>query len=115
MVTAPAHTVVKPRVVHTPKVENQAAAPLPSSGSGDFTEHVGTCDVKLQVRRDDSMHVTEAIEYDFGDGPFPSSRRAGITASPLLRSGSPTRAGTWFEDRGPGHDRQRGQDLRRRQ
>ena len=65
---APAYASAKSRAAPPLRVETRTS---PSYDSNYLTEHIETYDVKMQVRRDGSMHVTEAIKYDFGDGPYP--------------------------------------------
>lgn len=72
VVAAPAYAAVEPKATHHSKVKSETPTPSsPSNGSNDLTEHIEAYDVSLQVRRDGGMHVTEAIEYDFGGGADP--------------------------------------------
>lgn len=74
VVAAPAYAGAKPKVTHTPKAADDSPTwSPPSYDANSYTEHIESYDVKLQVQRDGSMHVTEAIKYNFGDGPYPDA------------------------------------------
>lgn len=72
VVSSPAYAGAKPKATPTPKATRDTPVwSPPSYDPNDYTEHIESYDVTLQVRRDGSMHVSEAIKYNFGDGPNP--------------------------------------------
>jgi uncharacterized membrane protein YgcG len=71
VVSCPAYAGARPKTAPTPRATRETPISWPPSyNPNDYLEHIESYDVTLQVRRDGSMHVSEAIKYNFGDGPY---------------------------------------------